>query len=46
MKTLFKITVKEVKIRKVWSHEVNPVQRAFKSKRDYNRHDKSWKNEE
>jgi len=32
-------------IRKSWGN-VNPVQRAFKSKKAYNRRDKSWKNED
>jgi hypothetical protein len=28
--------------RRTWG-KVNPVSKTFKSKRDYNRHDKSWK---
>lgn len=32
-------------IRRSWGN-VNPVQRAFKSKKAYNRRDKSWKNED
>lgn len=30
--------------RRTWVN-VNPVTKAFKSKKDYNRHDKSWKND-
>ena len=42
----FTIHMGEIKIRKTWSHEVNPCQKTFKSKRDYNRHDKSWKKDD
>ena len=45
MKTVFTIHVDTPKTRRIWPHDVNPCQKAFKSKRDYNRHDKSWKKE-
>ena len=45
MNKSFTITIKTPKIRKMWSKDVNPVTRIFKSKKDYNRKDKSWKND-
>lgn len=32
-------------VRHTWSHEVNPVTKVFKSKKSYNRKDKSWQKE-
>ena len=42
-----KITNQDIlaSIRRSWGN-VNPVQRAFKSKKAYNRRDKSWKTED
>ena len=46
MKTAFTIYLtsqSEIKVRRDFG-TVKPVNRIHKSKKDYNRHDKSWKN--